>query len=77
MSVTGLDHVAIPTADAERTIAFYRELGFGVPTLEAWRVEERRAFSIQFGDNKINILYAGDPDRNLLEFIVYGEDAKR
>lgn len=55
MSIAGFDHVAIPTEEAERMITFYRKLGFGVPTLEAWRVQERRAFSIQFGDNKINV----------------------
>lgn len=55
MSVAGFDHVAIPTAQPEQMLRFYRALGFGVPTPEAWRASGRPYFSIQFGENKINV----------------------
>lgn len=144
MPVAGFDHVAIPTERPEEMLRFYRALGFGGPTPEEWRAENRRFFSIQFGDNKINVhapelwrdaaftlrgktalpgsgdfcfvwsgslsalreslqnagaiieegpvsrvgardagrakgtsLYTRDPDQNLLEFILYGDDAQR
>ena len=59
MPVSRFDHVAIPTADPEAMIAFYRALGFAILHEEAWRSGERRVFSIAFGDNKINV---HDPD---------------
>ena len=55
MSVAGFDHVALPTANAERLVAFYRALGFGTEGEEGWRAGERRTFAITFGDNKINV----------------------
>jgi catechol 2,3-dioxygenase-like lactoylglutathione lyase family enzyme len=55
MTVAAFDHVAIPTAKPEEMLQFYRALGFIVPTLEDWRVSEQLFFSIQFGDNKINV----------------------
>ncbi len=55
MGVKGFDHVAIPTAQPEALMAFYGSLGFEVPTLQAWRATGKPFFSIQFGENKINI----------------------
>ena len=55
MSVVGFDHAAVPTADPEALICFYGALGFGVPELDAFRVEDPLFFHIQFGDNKINV----------------------
>jgi len=55
MPVTGFDHVAIPTAQPERLLQFYAALGFDVPTPQAWRAQSKPHFSIQFGDNKINV----------------------
>lgn len=55
MPVTGFDHAAIPTADAERLIAFYTSLGFGIDDEDGWRAGRRRVFAITFGDNKINV----------------------
>ncbi len=55
MAVSGFDHVAIPTSDPEAMLRFYRSLGFGVPSDEEWRVSSLPFFSIQFGDNKINV----------------------
>jgi len=55
MGILGFDHVAIPTAQPEALMAFYGALGFGVPTPEAWRATGKPFFSIQFGENKINV----------------------
>ena len=55
MSVVAFDHVAIPTAKPEEMLRFYRALGFSVPTPEDWRAQNSPFFSIQFGDNKINV----------------------
>jgi catechol 2,3-dioxygenase-like lactoylglutathione lyase family enzyme len=53
--VTALDHVALPTADAERFLRFYKALGFGVEHEAEWRSGAFPIFSITFGDNKINV----------------------
>jgi catechol 2,3-dioxygenase-like lactoylglutathione lyase family enzyme len=55
MAVTGFDHAAIPTANSERFLAFYKALGFGVEGEDAWRAGTFPAFAITFGDNKINV----------------------
>ena len=55
MSVTGFDHVAIPTDRPEQMLRFYRALGFAAPSLEEWVASRAPAFSIQFGENKINV----------------------
>ena len=55
MSIIGFDHVAIPTANPERMLSFYGALGFKVPESAEWRASGVPFFSIQFGDNKINV----------------------
>jgi len=55
MAVIGFDHAAIPTADSERFLAFYKALGFGVEGEERWRAGTFPAFAITFGNNKINV----------------------
>ena len=56
MSTTAIDHIAMPTADAERLIAFYKRLGFTINDEDAWRAGDAAAFSIQIGDlTKINV----------------------
>jgi catechol 2,3-dioxygenase-like lactoylglutathione lyase family enzyme len=55
MGVTAFDHVALPTADAARLLAFYRRLGFGVLGEEEWRAGTGVACAITFGDQKINV----------------------
>ena len=55
MPVVGFDHAAIPTADPEAMIAFYRAMSFEILDEDAWRAGERRIFSIAFGDSKINV----------------------
>lgn len=55
MAVSGFDHVAIPTSDPEAMLLFYAALGFQVPEFAAWQASGVPFFSIQFGDNKINV----------------------
>ena len=56
MPTVSIDHIAIPTANAERLIAFYKRLGFLINNEEAWRAGTVPAFSIQVGDAaKINV----------------------
>ena len=56
MHTTAIDHIAMPTANAERLIAFYKRLGFTINDEAAWRAGEASAFSIQVGEStKINV----------------------
>ena len=55
MSTVGIDHIAMPTADAERLMSFYKKLGFDINDEEEWRAGTANIFSIQIGDSKINV----------------------
>lgn len=55
MPAVGIDHLAMPTANAERLIAFYKKLGFLINDEEEWRSGKANTFSIQVGDSKINV----------------------
>ena len=55
MTVVAFDHVAIPTAQPEKMLRFYRALGFAAPSPEDWHAQDVPFFSIQFGENKINV----------------------
>ena len=55
MPTAGIDHIAMPTANAERLIAFYKKLGLLINNEEDWRTGTARTFSIQVGDSKINV----------------------
>ncbi len=55
MPVAGFDHVALPTADADRFIEFYKKLGFAIIDEDEWRRGEARIFAIQIGGSKINV----------------------
>lgn len=55
MTVTGIDHIALPTADAERLLAFYVAHGFGTEHVEEWRAGTMPIFSIVCGDQKVNV----------------------
>jgi catechol 2,3-dioxygenase-like lactoylglutathione lyase family enzyme len=55
MPTVGIDHIAMPTADAERLIAFYKRLGFTINEEAEWRAGKATIFSIQMGDSKINV----------------------
>lgn len=55
MPTVGIDHIAMPTTNAERLIAFYKKLGFSINDEEEWRAGTAGTFSIQIGDSKINV----------------------
>lgn len=55
MPSVGIDHIAMPTANAERLIAFYKRLGFQINNEENWRAGKVSTFSIQVGESKINV----------------------
>ena len=55
MGTVGIDHIAIPTANAERLIEFYKRLGFVINDEAEWRAGKANIFSIQAGDSKINV----------------------
>jgi catechol 2,3-dioxygenase-like lactoylglutathione lyase family enzyme len=55
MPTVGIDHIAMPTSNAERLIAFYKKLGFPINNEEKWRAGEVATFSIQVGESKINV----------------------
>ena len=55
MSTVGIYHIAMPTADAERLMAFYKILGFAINDEEEWRAGTANIFSIQVGESKINV----------------------
>ncbi len=55
MSTVSIDHIAMPTANAERLIEFYKRLGFTINDEDEWRAGDANAFSIQVGDSKINV----------------------
>jgi catechol 2,3-dioxygenase-like lactoylglutathione lyase family enzyme len=56
MPTAGIDHIAMPTANAERLIAFYKRLGFLINNEEEWRAGTAPIFSIQVGEfSKINV----------------------
>jgi catechol 2,3-dioxygenase-like lactoylglutathione lyase family enzyme len=56
MPTVSIDHIAIPTANAEQLIAFYKRLGFPINNEEAWRAGTAPTFSIQVGEySKINV----------------------
>jgi catechol 2,3-dioxygenase-like lactoylglutathione lyase family enzyme len=55
MSTVGIDHIAVPTAHAERLIAFYKRLGLPINNEDKWRSGEVPTFSIQVGEAKINV----------------------
>lgn len=55
MTTVGIDHIAMPTANAERLIKFYKKLGFAINDEAEWRSGTANIFSIQIGDSKINV----------------------
>ena len=55
MSISGLDHIAIPTNQPTAMMAFYQALGFVVPEERLWRDIENPVLAIQCGNQKINL----------------------
>ena len=63
MPTVGLDHIAFPIADVERTIEFYRRLGFVIDD-GAYREGRSKVFSVRVGSvNKINMHPPGLAER--------------
>jgi catechol 2,3-dioxygenase-like lactoylglutathione lyase family enzyme len=55
MPVSGIDHVALPTAHPEELLRFYKTFGFTCPEEDEWRAGRYPIFSLAAGDNKINV----------------------
>ena len=55
MPTVGIDHIAMPTANAERLIQFYKKLGFKINDEAEWRAGSANILSFQIGDSKINV----------------------
>ena len=55
MATIAIDHIAMPTANAEKLMEFYKRLGFNINDEDKWRKGEVGIFSIQIGDSKINV----------------------
>ncbi len=55
MRTASIDHIAMPTANAERLLRFYKRLGFTINDEDDWRAGKVGIFSIQVGDSKINV----------------------
>ena len=55
VATASIDHIAMPTANAEKLLDFYKRLGFSINDEEAWRAGTANIFSIQIGDSKINV----------------------
>ena len=56
MTISGLDHVALPTQDPTAMMEFYGALGFMVPDAHLWRNVTNPMLVIVCGDQKINLL---------------------
>jgi catechol 2,3-dioxygenase-like lactoylglutathione lyase family enzyme len=55
MAIAGFDHVALPAAEMEAMIGFYRRLGFGIVGETEWRAGTRSLVALHFGEQKINL----------------------
>jgi glyoxylase I family protein len=76
MRVTGLDHIVLVTADAERLIAWYREvLGLAPERLEQWRRGEVPFASLRVSADTIIDVLSGDRSGTNLEHVALVVDA--
>ena len=55
MAAVSIDHIAMPTSNAEKLIDFYKSIVFTINDEAAWREGKANIFSIQIGDSKINV----------------------
>ena len=55
MSISGFDHIALPTNQPIAMMEFYQSLGFTVPDERLWRDVENPKLTIHCGDQKINL----------------------
>jgi catechol 2,3-dioxygenase-like lactoylglutathione lyase family enzyme len=63
MAISGIDHVAFPTEDMDRFLAFYKMLGFGVEHEQSWREGRSPVVAVTCGDTKLNIHPPGLAER--------------
>ena len=61
MPTVGIDHIAMPTANAERPMQFYKELGFTINDEAERRAGTANIFSIQIGDSKSTSIRKATP----------------
>jgi len=55
MSISGLDHIALPTNQPIAMMEFYQSLGFTVPDEKLWRDVDKPTLTIHCGNQKINL----------------------
>ena len=55
MTISGFDHVALPTDQPIEMMEFYRSLGFTVPDEKDWRDADHPQLTIHCGNQKINL----------------------
>jgi len=55
MSISGLDHIALPTNQPIAMMEFYRSLGFTIPDEKLWRDVNHPTLTIHCGNQKINL----------------------
>ena len=55
MTVSAIDHVAIPVANVSEMLRFYRALGFTAPLPEEWLAGRQSHFAVVLGNQKINM----------------------
>jgi catechol 2,3-dioxygenase-like lactoylglutathione lyase family enzyme len=73
VTVTGIDHVAVPCHDPVVMMEFYAALGFVVPPEDQWRETRNRRLTIHCGQQKINLLEPTEWQNPA--FILRGESA--
>lgn len=56
MTISGIDHAAVPCHDPVVMMEFYAALGFVVPPEDQWRGVTDPRLTIQCGEQKINLL---------------------
>ncbi len=70
MRVTGLDHIVLFVADAERSLAFYRDLlGLGTERYDEWRTGDAPFVSVRIGEGTIIDLLEREPDGKNMDHI--------
>jgi catechol 2,3-dioxygenase-like lactoylglutathione lyase family enzyme len=74
MKTRGFDHVSLPSADPDATIAFYRKLGFPILYEDEFRAGTARWFGVQV-DEHVKINFHGPPLWQNPEFTLKGPTA--
>jgi catechol 2,3-dioxygenase-like lactoylglutathione lyase family enzyme len=67
MGLKGIDHIVLHVSDIEKSLTFYRRLGFQVLWEEEWRRYERNYPGLRVGPNQTIHLLARETTRPLLQ----------